>query len=397
MKTLLTWTPRILALAVLLGLGAIGASALKDHPADATLLGMQLPPEKVALTPATLWHGAYQKAAEARAAASLPPRPAIVRAYNQAQWNAFGTSSMASGSIIRGRKGALFEESYIEAHCGLKLKVDVAAMPDYARRLRRVQDWFEARGQRFVYVLAPIKTTWFPDLVPTRYPCAPPKRDSVYPAARQALTAAGIHWVDGRATLEAQRGKLGYEMFPRNGIHWNQLGVAMAAKAFVAELNRQGLETPALDWDVAQAPDEAGLDRDVSSLLNLRTPPKGWKAPAVTARPVGPPGSGRFTITAVNDSFFDPLALFLTQARLAGRARNYGYVTLAPIEYRDGVAYPLTATPEIVRNDLIASDVVVLEQVESQTGGLVGRRFIELIEAEMVRETASKRATLKHS
>jgi hypothetical protein len=289
MKTLLTWLPRILALAVLVGLGAIGASALKERPADTTLLGMQLPPEKVALSPTALWHGAYQKAAEARAAASLPQRPAIVRAYNQAQWNAFGTSSMASGSIIRGAKGALFEESYIEAHCGLKLKVDVAAMPDYARRLRHAQDWFEARGQKFVYVLAPIKTTWFPEKVPASYPCST-KRDSVYPAAKQALTTAGVHWVDGRAALEAQRGKLGYEMFPRNGIHWNQLGVALAAKAFVGELNRQGLSTPALDWDVAQAPDEAGLDRDLSSLLNLQTPPKGWKTPAITAHPVGPPG-----------------------------------------------------------------------------------------------------------
>lgn len=392
MRALLTWTPRILALAVLVGLGVMGASAivLKDRPADATLLGMQLPPEKVALSPAVLWHGEYQKAAEARAAASLPQRPAIVRAYNQAQWNAFGTSSMASGSIIRGGKGALFEESYIEAHCGLKLKVDVAAMPDYAARLRRVQDWFEGRGQKFVYVLAPIKTTWFPQAVPASYPCSA-KRDSVYPAARSALTTTGIHWVDGRATLEAQRGKLGYEMFPRNGIHWNQLGVALAAKAFVGELNRQGLSTPALDWDVAQAPDEAGLDRDLSSLLNLQTPPKGWKAPAVTARPVGPPGSGAFKVVAVNDSFFDPLALFLSQARLASSARNYGYLTLAPIEYRDGVAYPLTATPQIVLKDLMAADVVVLEQVESQTGGAVGRKFLELVEAEMAREGVNKR------
>lgn len=396
MRALLTWTPRILALAVLLGLGAIGASALKDHPADATLLGMRIPPEKVALSPAALWRGEYQKAAEARAAASLPARPAIVRAYNQAQWDAFGTSSMASGSIIRGRKGALFEESYIDAHCGLKLKVDIAAMPDYARRLRRAQDWFEARGQKFVYVLAPIKTTWFPDLVPPSYPCAA-RRDSVYPAARSALTAAGVHWVDGRATLEAQRGKLGYEMFPRNGIHWNQLGVALAARAFVGELNRQGLETPALDWDVAQAPDETGLDRDLSSLLNLRKPPKGWKAPAVTAHPVGPPGSGVFTLAAVNDSFFDPLALFLTQARLAGRARNYGYLTLAPIEYRDGGAYPLTATPRSVLKDLMAADVVVLEQVESQTGGAVGRKFLDLVETQMAAEGPSKAGVLKHS
>ena len=396
MRTFLTWTPRILALAVLAALGAGGLSALEDRPADTSLVGMQVPPEKVALTAAALWNGDYQKAAEDRAAAALPVRPKVVRAYNQWLWDAFGVSSMASGSIIRGRKGALFEESYIEAHCGLRLKVDVAALPDYARRLRRAQDWFEARGQRFVYVLAPIKTTWFPDKVPPGYRCEPPLRDSVYPAARLALTRAGIHWVDGRAVLEAQRGKLGYEFFPRNGIHWNQLGVALAGRAFAEELNRQGLATPPLAWDLAQAPDETGLDRDLSGLLNLRRQPKGWKAPSVTPRPLGPPGSAKLTMTAVNDSFFDPLALFLTQTRLVGRARNYGYLTLAPIEYRDDGVSPLTATPEIVLKDLMASDVVVLEQVESQTGGAVGRKFLDLVEAEMARERA-KAASLKQS
>lgn len=394
MRALLTWIPRILALAVLAGLGAVGAWALREHPADTTLIGMQIPPEKVTLSPAALWRGAYQKAAEARAAAALPPRAKVVRAYNQWQWDTFGTSSMASGSIIRGRKGALFEESYIEAHCGLRLKVDVAAMPDYARRLRRAQDWFEARGQTFVYVLAPIKTTWFPDKIPPGYPCEPPRRDSVYPAARQALDAAGVHWVDGRAVLEAQRGELGYEFFPRNGIHWNQLGVALAARAFGEELNRQGVSTPDLTWDVAEAPDETGLDRDLSGLLNLRRPPKGWKAPAVTPHPVG---AGQLTMAAVNDSFFDPLALFLNQAKVVGRAQNYGYLTLAPVEYRDGGAHALTATPPTVLKALMAADIVVLEQVESQTGGAVGRKFLDLVEVEIARESASKRGSLQHS
>jgi hypothetical protein len=102
-------------------------------------------------------------------------------------------------------------------------------------------------------------------------------------------------------------------------------------------------------------------------------------------------------MTAVNDSFFDPLALFLSQAKVVGRARNYGYLTLAPVEYRDGVAYPLTATPDIVLRDLMAADVVVLEQVESQTGGAVGRKFLDLVEAEMARERASNRGALKQS
>lgn len=385
MRTLLTWTPRILALAVLAGLGLIGASTLvkKRLPEAAPLHGMQLPPQRPPLSPQALWTGEYQKATEANAASSLPQRPQIVRAYNQWQWNTFGTSYMASGSIIRGRKGALFEESYILAHC-VAAPVDPTTLPDFAARLRKAQDWFAARGQRFVYVLAPVKTTWFPDLIPPSYPCSGPRSDALYPLVRQAMDAAGVHWVDGRAVLEAQRGKSGYELFPRNGIHWNQLGVAHAADAVTDALRRQDPAIPTLAWTVATAPDEVGPDRDLSELLNLRRPPRAWKTPAVTPKPLAAPGQGKLTLTAVNDSFMDQLSLFLNQSELVSRARNYGYVTLAPVEYRGGAAAMVPA--EGLTQDLLTSDIVVLETVETATGGELGRRFLAIVEAEMAKD-----------
>lgn len=387
MRTLLTWTPRILALSVLVGLGVVGASPLvRTHlPQPKPLHGMQLPPQRPPLSPTALWSGEYQKATEANAAASLPPRPTIVRAYNQWQWNTFGTSYMASGSIIRGRKGALFEESYILAHCGA-IPVDPATLPDFAARLRKAQDWFASRGQRFVYVLAPVKTTWFPDLIPPRYPCSGPRKDSLYSVARGAMNAAGVHWVDGRAVLEAQRGKSGYELFPRNGIHWNQLGVAYAGDAVADALRRQDPAIPKLTWTVATGPDEVGADRDLSELLNLRRPPRAWKTPAVTPQPLAAPGEGKLTLTAVNDSFMDQLSLFLNQSELVSRARNYGYVTLAPIEYKGGAAALIPA--EGLTQDLLTSDVVVLETVETATGGALGQRFLAIVEAEMAKTPA---------
>lgn len=385
MRTLLTWTPRILALSVLAGLGLMGASPLIKTrlPEPAPLQGMQLPPERPPLSLTALWSGEYQKATEANAAASLPPRPQIVRAYNQWQWNTFGTSYMASGSIIRGRKGALFEESYILAHCGIITPVDPASLPAFAARVRKVQDWFAARGQTFVYVLAPVKTTWLPDLVPASYPCPTAKRDVLYPAARSAFDAAGVHWVDGRAVLEAHRGKVEYELFPRNGIHWNQLGVALAGDAVTDALRRQDPSIPKLTWSVAAGPDEIGPDRDLSALLNLRRAPRAWKTPAVTPQPLAAPGKGKLTLTAVNDSFMDQLSLFLNQNELVHRARNYGYVTLAPIEYHKSGAALIPA--DGLTQDLLTSDIVVLETVETATGGELGQRFLAIVEAEMAR------------
>lgn len=392
MRTILIWTPRILAALALMVLALLGASPLlRDRlPTPAPLQGMQLPPERPPLTLAALWSGEYQKAAEANAAEALPPRPAIVRAFNQAQWNAFGTSYMASGTIIRGRKGALFEESYILARCGLLVPVKIQSLPQFAHRLRRAQDWFEARGQRFVYVMAPVKTTWFNDLIPPSYPCDGPKADAIYPAARQALDAAGVHWIDGRATLEAQRGKLGYEFFPRNGIHWNDMGVALTADAFVGEMRRQGVAGPELSWTVETAADETGSDRDLASLLNLAHPPRAWKTPLVTPQPVGPPGSSPLALTAVNDSFMDTLSLFLSRTEVVSRARNYGYIDLATAEYRDGGVAAIPADGLV--QDLRTADIVVLEAVETQTGGQLGQRFLKIVETEMRRAPSAPRA-----
>lgn len=391
MRTLLTWTPRILAALALVVLALLGASPLLRErlPTPEPLVGMQLPAQRPPLTLAALWSGEYQKATEANAATALPPRPAIVRAFNQAQWNTFGTSYMASGTIIRGRKGALYEESYITAKCGLLIPVKLKRLPQFAQRLRRAQDWFEARGQRFVYVVAPVKTTWFPQYIPPGYPCDGPKADTIYPTARKALDAAGVHWVDGRAALEAQRGKLGYEFFPRNGIHWNDLGVALTADAFAAELRRQGVAGPKLAWTVETAPDEVGSDRDLAGLLNLAHPPRAWKTPRVTPQPLGPPGSGKLTLTAVNDSFMDTLALYLSRTEIVSRARNYGYVNLATAEYRSGGVAAIPA--DGLLQDLRTSDIVVLETVETQAGGELGQRFLKIVEAEMARERVNKR------
>lgn len=41
----------------------------------------------------------------------------------------------------------------------------------------------------------------------------------------------------------------------------------------------------------------------------------------------------------------------------------------------------------------MAADVVVLEQVETQTGGAVGRQLLDLIETQMAAEARQKRAS----
>jgi hypothetical protein len=159
--------------------------------------------------------------------------------------------------------------------------------------------------------------------------------------------------------------------------------VAYAGDAVVEALRRQDPSIPTLSWSVADGPDEVGPDRDLSSLLNLRQPPRAWKTPVVTPQPLAAPGQGKLTLTAVNDSFMDQLSYFLNRTELVSRARNYGYINLAPVEYRAGAAVLIPADGLV--HDLLTSDVIVLESVETATGGKLGQRFLDIVEAEMAK------------
>ncbi|MFO4987178.1 hypothetical protein RCK87_25900, partial [Salmonella enterica subsp. enterica serovar 1,4,[5],12:i:-] len=80
------------------------------------LLGMQVnaPPIEPGARP---WlAGEMQAGVDAWVNNHLVQRPAIVRAFNTAQWATFGTSYMASGTLVRGQDSVLFEYSYVGAH-----------------------------------------------------------------------------------------------------------------------------------------------------------------------------------------------------------------------------------------------------------------------------------------
>jgi hypothetical protein len=94
-----------------------------------------------------------------------------VRSFNEILWRIFGTSVMSNGQIVVGRKQTLFEMGYLLSYCGLQKTTGADALLDFAKRLRSAQDWFANRGQRFVYMLAPMKVSWFPDRIPQSYRC----------------------------------------------------------------------------------------------------------------------------------------------------------------------------------------------------------------------------------
>ena len=391
----LIWLPRIFAAVFFAGQCFIGASILaRPYLGEAwpglfrdwaePLRGMQAQPPAAALTVRHVLDGTYQTAAAGWVAANLPQRAAVVRAYNEVMWRGFGTSYMANRELVRGKSGALYEKGYVLAHCGILASTDLKALPAFARRLRAAQDWFRTRGQYAIYMLAPVKTSWFPDDAPGRFDCPAARRDPARGPALAALDAAGVHYVDARAVLETTRQQVPVELFPRNGTHWNDLGAVLGARALVESLRAMGLGTlPVPSYGLIVEADETGFDRDLSNLLNLLVPPPGNRSPRVTMTSAGTAEAPR--LVAINDSFFALPAYQLTIAGVFRSAVLFEYLTLNQRRYEGATVTFITAPePEIV-HDILTAEVVVLEEIESRVGGPYARRFLDLVEREMAR------------
>jgi len=356
------------------------------------LIGVTATAPRVRFGIGAVLDGSFQAAAQAWVADHVTQRAAIIRSFDQLLWDGFGDSYMAGGSLVRGKGGALFEQSYILSYCGIAPATDAAALPGFARRLRAAQDWFTRHGKTMVYYIAPTKTGWFPDRIPDRFPCSPDKGAvALRNAVLTAFDQAGVAYVDGPRALEEQRGHVPIALFPRNGIHWNWLGSAIGTEALLAKLRALGLTgLPALTYDIGVSPDETGQDSDLATLLNLLWLPPGDPAPTVTVRP--PAGPGTLRLAAVNDSFLHYLPMVLLDSgHVFASETVFGYVTGDQRLYKDGQIHLIKADPAAIVKTLRASDVVVVEEIENRVGGPLSRKFLDMMDAVIAQDPAQPR------
>jgi SGNH hydrolase-like domain, acetyltransferase AlgX len=327
---------------------------------------------------AAVFDGSLQRAADAWMSREVSYRSLFVRFFNETLYRVFAASYMNNRTIVFGSKQTLFERHYIEAYCGILQDTDRAPADVFARRLRVAQDWFASRGQRLIYAIAPSKTAWFPDRIGSAFRCPQEHRDRIYPAAIQALTTAGVTFVDGRAALEAARGN-GIVLFPRNGIHWNQLGAALFVDAFIQALRRDGVQgLPRLQYSVSMTPSESGWDVDLISLANLLWQPGGAPAPLVQ---LGPPEfQGTLSLVTVNDSFLNLPVWYLTTGQVFRQIDFYYYFHLYHRRYPEVIDSPVDPSRAEDVAPILNADIILLEEVEARWGGPLAVGFLDVVD-----------------
>jgi hypothetical protein len=184
-------------------------------------------------------------------------RARLVRWQALLRLRLFGVS--ASPDVIVGRDGWLF-------YAGDGAAEDMASaaaftpseLEHWRRTLQHTQDWMQAHGIAYVFVLAPDKHAVYPELLPAsvRSIGAETRTDALVRYLREHST---VNVLDLRPVLH--RAKASERVYHRTDTHWNDRGALAAATAIVEALgaNRVAPLAPRASFEAATRETE-GLD-----------------------------------------------------------------------------------------------------------------------------------------
>jgi hypothetical protein len=180
-------------------------------------------------TTGALATGGWERDAEREIADAFPLRRQLIEGYDYAKFAWLGDAPR--DAVIRGRDGWLFlgseERVYLTDPHAASDAVLTRLADVYATRAA----WCARRGIRYVFLLAPNKSTIYAqELPPGLARVTPTPADRLLPLLR----ARGIRTIDPRAALveASHRG----EVYSKGDTHWNDAGAYVAYRATVTAL-----------------------------------------------------------------------------------------------------------------------------------------------------------------
>lgn len=320
---------------------------------------------------ASFGDGTLQKAISDRVTAAIPLRNQLVRLNNQIRFSAFGATS--AQDMFIGDNGQLIAAYYIGEYCQRTDDKAARLADSLAPVLLDIQSYYRARGSAFVYLITPSKMAHQPQYFETRFPCPSTvsARTRFVPEFVDRVRSKGIAVVDAATLVHDLKTKLGMELFPPGGLHWNYLGAAHGTLSLIDEINRQRpdrpLPRPSLSYEMTDKIPNA--DRDLAELLNVLVPPVSYRVPKVhlDTGPPCPPELTSLNAAIVGTSFSHYPAELLIQSACLSDLKLYFYLRL--ILFGGNPYGPLrdAATEEDLAR-LRTADIVILEDNEAFIG-----------------------------
>ena len=152
-----------------------------------------------------------------------------------------------SEQVIRG-DGMLFYDEEIPDYLG-RSAMPEGALDALADELTGLSDALAAEGRRLIVLLAPNKSSVYPEAVPARY--LPSDEPSNLTRLQDALAERGVAYLNAQALLLA--GKAEGQLYYADDTHWNARGAGLAYQALM-----DMLALPVPYGDVALGEGQAG-------------------------------------------------------------------------------------------------------------------------------------------
>lgn len=219
----------------------------------------------VSLNTENWFSGKYQETKEKIYTEQFGFRSAFIRVNNQIDYSFF--SKINAKTVVVGKSGYLYEETYINAYYGRDF-VGKDSIEEKVSKLQFVQEELQKRNKTLLVVLAPSKARYFPEYIPDHLKS---QKDPVnYEWYKVFLKKQGIKTIDFNDYFLKQKKTSKYPLYGQYGIHWSTYGAALATDSIIRFIEKERkIDMSNLYWNRVEMTYPNADDRDLLAGMNL--------------------------------------------------------------------------------------------------------------------------------
>ena len=229
---------------------------LKLNP-QTKLAGVFIPNEKPKLEKKAILSGKYQFEYDKWFSDNFPFRSYIVKAYDQILYS---FKSEFNG-IQKGKNKDLHGTMWIDGY--LINEYDKTVVDEYLNNIDFINQYLKSKNKRLIYIISPNKAEVHKETLPFKYKLI----DKV--VKNKSGLRKDILNFDTTLLMETKE-KENERMFPKGGIHWNQLGASYTLVDLFEKMNNSGIRIPKVSIkNVTYSNVPTSDEADYKDLLNV--------------------------------------------------------------------------------------------------------------------------------
>jgi hypothetical protein len=220
--------------------------------------------------------GSFQDTIKQRHNVNFPFRNDFVRLHNQIEYSLFNNLSTEKVLNID-LKGypTLFHYKYVKAYTGNQW-FDKEKLEHQIEEVKRLQEFFEAKEIHFVYLFAPNKVAFYPEVFDQEENYPRGKYPRLYEFTKERFDQHGIQYIDYHDWFfDLKEAKDSNRIFTDLGAHWSMYGASLVTDSLLRYMkDKDFVAIDSIERYLYLSEEVLYPDNDVEGMLNLRVPLK---------------------------------------------------------------------------------------------------------------------------